>query len=235
MNFFRWQKLGAFSLSVFMVSAGVFGFFVSEVRAECNTGTCSVTACTNEDSDEDCDCTANPPQCTEVDTCLNASSCVDSVSKCASGQSAVKSATCEAQTVNKICCGSADSGEDGDGLTCETGFESYAGMCFPKGGAGNADGTGLSDTPLKDIIVGVMQWILALFGFLAIIAFVISGIQYLTAAGNMNQIETAKRNMTYSILGVIVALSGLILILLIDSLLSGTSVWIGDGGDEGGL
>lgn len=67
-----------------------------------------------------------------------------------------------------------------------------------------------------------MKWMLYLFGFLAIIAFVISGIQYLTAAGNMSSIETAKRNMNYSIIGVVVALSGLVILIAIDALLRGT-------------
>lgn len=88
-------------------------------------------------------------------------------------------------------------------------------MCFPIG-------TGLSKTSVADIILNLMKWMLYLFGFLAIIAFVISGIQYLSAAGNMNMIETAKRNMNYSIIGIIVALSGLVILVAIDALLRGT-------------
>ena len=72
------------------------------------------------------------------------------------------------------------------------------------------------------ILINFMKWMLYLFGFLAIIAFVISGIQYLIAAGNMSSIETAKRNMNYSIIGVVVALSGLVILIAIDALLRGT-------------
>ena len=88
-------------------------------------------------------------------------------------------------------------------------------MCFPIG-------TGLSKTSVADIILNLMKCMLYLFGFLAIIAFVISGIQYLSAAGNMNMIETAKRNMNYSIIGIVVALSGLVILIAIDALLRGT-------------
>ena len=74
-----------------------------------------------------------------------------------------------------------------------------------------------------EILINLMKWMLYLFGFLAIISFVVSGIQYLSAAGNMNMIETAKRNMNYSVIGIIVALSGLVILVAIDALLKGTA------------
>ena len=81
---------------------------------------------------------------------------------------------------------------------------------------------GVSNASVASILINLMKWMLYLFGFLAIIAFVISGIQYLSAAGNMNMIETAKRNMNYSIIGIVVALSGLVILIAIDALLRGT-------------
>ena len=97
-------------------------------------------------------------------------------------------------------------------VECELGFTEHSGVCFP-------DDTGLSETPMREIIVNAMQWILGIFGFIALIAFAVSGIQYLTAAGNENAIETAKRNMKWSIVGVIVGLGGLVIIWAIDRLL----------------
>ena len=78
--------------------------------------------------------------------------------------------------------------------------------------------TGLPDPAggVRGIVVDVMQWLLVIFGFLAIIAFVVSGIQYMTAAGNENVIEKAKRNMTYSIIGVIVGLAAFVIIQAVD-------------------
>jgi len=93
-----------------------------------------------------------------------------------------------------------------------------AGVCFPTG-------TGLSDTPVWFLLMRLMWWLLAVFGMIAIIAFVISGIQYLISAGNEAMIETAKRNMTYSLLGVLVGLSGWIIIRAIDAALSGWNFW----------
>lgn len=68
-----------------------------------------------------------------------------------------------------------------------------------------------------------MKWLLGIVGFLGIIAFVISGIQYLTSAGDDDQISTAKRNMKYSIIGVVVALSGMIVITAVTAFLGGNA------------
>ena len=72
---------------------------------------------------------------------------------------------------------------------------------------------------VKGILSGFMNWLLIVFGSIAIIAFVVSGSQYLTAAGDEKGLETAKRNMTYSIIGVIVALSAYVIIQAIESAL----------------
>ena len=87
------------------------------------------------------------------------------------------------------------------------------GICFPI--------TGLSSAPIYFILSGLLNWLLGILGFIGIIAFVISGMQYLLSAGNEEMIETAKRNMTWSIVGVVVALSGFVIIQAISNLLSG--------------
>lgn len=80
-------------------------------------------------------------------------------------------------------------------------------MCFP-GGTGLPDPVG----GIGEVLMNLMDWLLGIFGMLAVIAFVISGIQYLLAAGDERQAETAKRNMKYSIIGIAVALSAYIII-----------------------
>lgn len=83
--------------------------------------------------------------------------------------------------------------------------------------------SGLPVSPILDIVSNTMLWILAIFGFLAIIGFVISGILYLTAAGNDKQMGTAKTAMVACIFGVIVALIGYVVIQAVDVWLSGGS------------
>ncbi len=73
------------------------------------------------------------------------------------------------------------------------------------------------------IIENLMMWILGVFGFVSIIGFVISGIMYLTAAGNDEQITKAKSAMKWSIVGVIVGLGGLVIVWAVDRALRGWS------------
>ena len=102
-------------------------------------------------------------------------------------------------------------------VTCPAGFDSSLGVCIP-------NDTGLPDPgldPVAIIIENVMMWLLGVVGFIAIIAFVISGMQYLLSAGDQNMIETAKRNMKWSIVGVIVAIIGFVIIKAVDAMLRG--------------
>ncbi len=98
--------------------------------------------------------------------------------------------------------------------------------------SGNSDGdtfltggatSGLPAGSILEIVSNTMDWILAIFGFIAIIGFVISGILYLTAAGNDKQATSAKNAMTFSIIGVIVALLGYVIVLAVSNWLSGSS------------
>jgi hypothetical protein len=80
--------------------------------------------------------------------------------------------------------------------------------------------TELPISTVDKVIISLMNWLLGLLGAIALIAFVISGMQYLTAAGDEGLAERGKQNMKYSIIGVIVALSGYIILLTIDMFLS---------------
>jgi TRAP-type C4-dicarboxylate transport system permease small subunit len=82
--------------------------------------------------------------------------------------------------------------------------------------------TGLSSLPVSALIQNIMKWLLYIVGFVAIIAFVISGMQYLLAAGSEDMAKKAKANMQYAMLGVLVALSALIVIRAIQSVLQGS-------------
>jgi hypothetical protein len=99
---------------------------------------------------------------------------------------------------------------------------------FGGGGGGGGVGSGLGGVDLPDgsifeILQNGMQWLLAIFGIIAVIGFVISGILYLTSAGNDDQITKAKSAMTWSIVGVIVGLMGIVVLNAIGSWLSGSN------------
>jgi hypothetical protein len=86
-----------------------------------------------------------------------------------------------------------------------------------------AGATTLPKGSLFNIISNIMNWLLGLLGVFAIIGFVISGILYLTAAGEEAQQKKAKAQMTWSIIGVLVALSGWVVVMAVQRLLGGSS------------
>ena len=76
--------------------------------------------------------------------------------------------------------------------------------------------SGLPNASIMEIVASTMEWLLAILGFLAVIGFVISGILYLTAAGDDKRAGNAKNAMFYSIVGVIVALVGYVVVQAVD-------------------
>jgi hypothetical protein len=76
---------------------------------------------------------------------------------------------------------------------------------------------------IQGILENVLKWILGIFGTIAIISFVVSGMQYFFATGDEKRMDTAKRNMLYSIIGIVVALASVVIIVAIDAALRGTN------------
>lgn len=94
-------------------------------------------------------------------------------------------------------------------------FTEIGGVCFPAN-------TGLASTSISGIITNLFYWLMGLFTTIAVIAFVISGIQYLTSAGDEDMMQVAKRNAKYSLLGVLIGLSGFVIVKAIAAALSGS-------------
>lgn len=83
--------------------------------------------------------------------------------------------------------------------------------------------TNLPQSSVMAIITNVMYWVLAIVGIIGVLGFAIAGILYLTAAGDEGRIETAKKAMIYSIIGVIVALLGLVILTAVKNMLNSSS------------
>ena len=111
-------------------------------------------------------------------------------------------------TPGQVCCKSTTTTPTPTGVYIPSGSE--VGLPDPSGG-------------IAAIIKNVLSWMLGIIGMIALIAFIISGIQYLTSRGDEKQIATAKRTMTYAAIGIIAALSGFIVIQAIDLALRATS------------
>ncbi len=75
---------------------------------------------------------------------------------------------------------------------------------------GSADAWVNKALTIKEIAINVLNFLLSIFGILAIIALVIGGGMYLTAYGDEKKIDSGKKIITYAIIGIVVALSALV-------------------------
>jgi len=214
----------------FLFLGGVFFSQIQNVIADSCPGTCQ-SACSGSETvvdETNCNgvcCVSNPSAstCTELDndsvSTGRTGSCIDVNAECTT-IAGPKSSPCGGTTFCCITSGGigsvtgtsagagagAGSGSSGTG-TCPTNFVMKSGVCFPA-----PTSTGLSDVSVFDLITRVLNWLLGILGVLGVLAFVISGTQYLVSAGDEDLAKTAKRNMTYAIIGLVVALAGLIIV-----------------------
>jgi hypothetical protein len=84
---------------------------------------------------------------------------------------------------------------------------------------------GLPANSIYLIIQNTVFWLLAILGFIGVAAFVIAGLTYLLSTGDEDMIDRAKTAMWYSVLGVIVALVGLIILRAVDAWLRGSTMF----------
>lgn len=106
--------------------------------------------------------------------------------------------------------------EDGaGGLRCNGNI----GVVIPK----NTGLSGDQGQTIQGILQNLILWLIGIFGVLAVAAFIISGIQYLLASGNEELAESAKKNIQYALLGVVVALAAVVIVRAIDMALRAQS------------
>ncbi len=74
-----------------------------------------------------------------------------------------------------------------------------------------------SAPPLAHILMNILYFLLSVVGIVAILSLVIAGLRYMLAFGDTEKIAAAKQMTVYSIIGVVVALSALILLRGIES------------------
>ncbi|MEI6649937.1 MAG: pilin [Candidatus Moraniibacteriota bacterium] len=99
-----------------------------------------------------------------------------------------------------------------------------SGVCVPTSSA-----TGLSDREPGPVIATVIYWLMGILGILAILLFVVAGIQYLLAGGDEKKTESAKNMMQYAATGVAVGLLAYMIVYTVQQLVSG-----GSGSGSGG-
>jgi hypothetical protein len=88
-----------------------------------------------------------------------------------------------------------------------------------------ASESGLPDAEIYDIVSNILDWILTIVGIVGVIGFAIAGLMYLTAAGQDDQLKSAKKAMLNSIIGVIVAICGVVVLYAVDNILNATGIF----------
>lgn len=80
---------------------------------------------------------------------------------------------------------------------------------------------GLTDKPLSEIITGAINWLLGVAASLTILFVIIGGIYYISAAGDDQQMETAKKIITYAIIGLVFIVISYSIVLTVNSIITG--------------
>lgn len=206
MKYFLSASLG----SVFLLSGLFFSANSAQAEAMCQR-TINTQAC--------CDFTYLQKDCAEVGTWKD--SCV--------------APACAAIKLNSASSATPVSGNQNSApsATPVSGNQNSAPSATPVSGKQNASAggvvmptsTGLADRSIKDILTNLLNWLLMIVGILALIGFIISGIQYILAAGDEKLMETGKKNMLYSIMGIVVVLASFVIIQAIDRALWAQSLF----------
>jgi len=107
-------------------------------------------------------------------------------------------------------------------MLCFAYFANAQGVALPTN-------VGLPSGSLISVVSNFTDWLLGIFGFLAIISFLVSGMMYFFSAGDDTAQEKAKKQMTWSIIGVVIGLIGLVVVYTVDMFLNGGSASFGTG------
>lgn len=70
------------------------------------------------------------------------------------------------------------------------------------------------------LLTNFLKWLLSVAGSLALLMLIVGGVFYVTSSGNDQRVETAKKMITWTLLGLILILASYSIIIVIDELLT---------------
>lgn len=82
---------------------------------------------------------------------------------------------------------------------------------------------GLGTADLQDTVIAIIQWILGLLGLVAVIMILVGGFKWMTAGGNEEKIESAKKLLTAAIIGLVIVLLAWAIVIFALGVLQNTS------------
>ncbi|MEA2098435.1 MAG: pilin [Patescibacteria group bacterium] len=72
----------------------------------------------------------------------------------------------------------------------------------------------------SELVENFLLWILSVAGALALLMLVAGGVLYVTSSGNEQKIETARKMITWTILGLMLILASYSIIVVLDKILT---------------
>ncbi len=82
---------------------------------------------------------------------------------------------------------------------------------------------GLGSADLQETVIAIIQWILGLLGLIAVVMILIGGFKWMTAGGNEEKIESAKKLLTSAIIGLVIVLLAWAIVIFALGVLQNTS------------
>ncbi|MFA6392373.1 MAG: pilin [Patescibacteria group bacterium] len=88
----------------------------------------------------------------------------------------------------------------------------------------NPSGTlGLGTANLQATVIAIIQWILGLLGLIAVILVLYGGFTWMTAGGNEEKVEKAKKIITAAVIGLVIILVAWAIVIFALNVLQNTS------------
>ncbi len=78
----------------------------------------------------------------------------------------------------------------------------------------------IATSDFSTLVGNVLLWVLGVAGSLTLLMLIAGGVFYVTSTGNEQRVETAKKMITWTILGLILILASFSIIVVLDSVLT---------------
>jgi len=73
----------------------------------------------------------------------------------------------------------------------------------------------------KRLLADVFNWVFGIVLFVSVVMLLVGGFQYVTSGGDDGKIKTAKKTLTYAIIGIAIAILSRAIVFVINSLIGG--------------
>ncbi len=89
-------------------------------------------------------------------------------------------------------------------------------------GLNYAQNVGLGTREVRDVATSVIQTLLGLLGIVALIIILVGGFRWMTAAGNQDQIDSAKKTIAAGVVGLVIIFFAYAIVAFIFNVVGGS-------------